>query len=427
MGWKVDFGLAIGASIPSNVMVLGSSTQGIIGTNTIGTFNMLADYSDRVTSVSTGRTSDRTNGPLRSYNAGVATIRLNNLDGALDPYVIEQQGLKAPGVVMRVRYYDTATGTIYSVFYGYVDSWNPDAPAPTYGTITVTATDGFKLLGRRLDELAVPVGANQSASTRAQAILDAISWPTDLRVFGTTTSFLQATTYGDTALALIQEAYKNEVGEFYMDPQGRAFGRGRRAMLTDTRSSTSQATFGSNRAGGEIPYVGRPGTAWDMTHMHNRVVAQIDGSVNPQVAQDSTSVGLYGTEYTIEETSLNLTTDTEALSWANYVLATDVNPSFTFTGITLNSALQQIGVPTITQQFARRFGDRVTVVRRPPAQPYGSIVDSREMLIVGISHAWDAKSKQILTTFDLDATSSLPFFVIGSATQGVIGQNVLAW
>lgn len=426
MGWLVDFGLAIGASIPSNVMVLGSSTQGIIGTNTIGTFNMLADYSDRVISVSTGRTSDRANGPLRSYNAGTATVVLRDLDGALDPYVLEQQGLTAPGVIMRIRYLD-AGGTLYSVFYGYVDSWNPDAPAPTYGTVTVAATDGFKLLGRKMDELVSPIGANQSASTRAQAILDAISWPSDLRVFGTTTSFLQATTYGDTALALIQDAYKNEVGEFYMDALGRAFGRGRRAMLTDTRSSTSQATYGSNRAGGEIPYVGRPGTAWDMTHMHNRVVAQINGSANPQVAENSTSVGLYGTEYTIEETSLNLTTDTEALSWANYVLATDVKPSFQFTGITLNSALEQIGVATVAQQFGRRLGDRVTVVRRPPAQPYGSIVDSREMLIVGISHSWDAKSKQILTTFDLDATSSLPFFVIGSATQGIIGQNVLAW
>jgi hypothetical protein len=157
------------------------------------------------------------------------------------------------------------------------------------------------------------------------------------------------------------------------------------------------------------------------------VVAQINGSTNLQVAQDATSVGLYGTQYTIEDTSLNLTTDADALSWANYVLASDVKPTFRFSGITLNHRLEDIGVPTLAQQFGRIMGDRVTVVRRPPAQPYGSIVDSRQMFIYGISHEWDAKSKQILTTFDLTPVGKLPFFVIGSATQGVIGTNVLGW
>jgi hypothetical protein len=424
-GWLVDFGLSVGANIPSTVFVIGSATQGIIGTNLIGTSTMLADYSDRVIGVSTQRTSDRTAGSLVTFNAGTATVKLRNLDGAIDPYVLEQAGLTAPGVVMRIRY--RAGSTVYSVWYGYVDAWNPEAEAPTYGTVTVTATDAFALLNQKLDELLVAVGANQSASTRAHTVLDAIGWPASMRLFSTTTSFLQATTFGDTALSLIQDAFKNEIGEFYQRPDGNLFCRGRRAMATDTRSQVSQAVFGSDRLGGEIPYVGRPTTAWDKANLHNRVVAQINGSTNLQVAQDATSVGLYGTQYTIEDTSLNLTTDADALSWANYVLASDVKPTFRFSGITLNHRLEDIGVPTLAQQFGRIMGDRVTVVRRPPAQPYGSIVDSRQMFIYGISHEWDAKSKQILTTFDLTPVGKLPFFVIGSATQGVIGTNVLGW
>lgn len=425
MGWLVDFGLSIGANIPANVFVIGSSTQGLIGTNVLGTTSMLADYSDRVMAVNTARTSDRTTGRLITFNAGTATVKLRNLDGALDPYVLEQAGLTAPGVIMRIRF--SYLGTVYPVWYGYVDSWNPEAEAPTLGTVTVTATDGFGRINRKVDQLGSPVGAGQTAAQRAASILDAISWPADMRSLAATTSTLQATVYGDTGLALIQDAFKAELGEFYMDADGKAFCRGRHAMNTDARSATSQGTFGSQWGSGEIPYVGRPAVAWDKTGMHNRVIAQIDGSVNPQVAEDSTSVNLYGTEFQVEETALKLQTDGDALSWANAVLAADTLPRFRFTGITLNSAVQALGVDTIGQQFGRRMGDRLTVVRRPPATPYGSIVDSRQMLVRGISHAWDAKAKQVLTTFDLDPASTLPFFIIGSATQGVIGTNVIAW
>jgi hypothetical protein len=426
MGYLCEFGLAIGGTIPPLTFVIGSASQGIIGTNTLGTFNMLADFSSRLQSIDTQRTSDRANGPLLSYNAGTATVKLLNMDGALDPYVLELAGLTAPGVIMRLRYMD-GLGTVYPVYWGYVDAWDPTADSPTVGMVTVTATDGFKLLNQKMDTLVAPVGADEAVSARTTRVLDAMNWPSDLRSIGTTSEILQATSFGDNGLAIIQEGVKAEIGEFYQQPDGVMFLRGRHEIQTDARSASSQAVFGSDRGASEIPYVGRPVTSWNTTSMHNRVLAQIDGSVNPQIAEDSDSINLYGTAYTIEETSLKLTTDASALSWAYYVLAGDVTPTFQFSGITLNSALEQIGVPTVAQQFGRRFGDRVTIVRRPPAQPYGSIVDSRELYIQGIGHSWTAKSKQTLTTFDLVPVSKYPAFVIGSATQGVIGTNVIAW
>jgi hypothetical protein len=425
-GWIVEVGLAIGATVPTTTFIIGSASQGIIGTNLIGTANMLADLSDRKQEITVSRTSDRTAGPLITYNAGTATVKLLNMDGALDPYVLEAAGLTGPGVILRLRYM-LPSGTIQPVFYGFIDSWDPDATSPLVGIVTITATDGFILLNQATDELVAPVGANETVTARVARVLDAMGWSAVLRSLGTTSEIVQATSFGSPGLELIQDAVKAEIGEFYMQPDGVAFLRGRHAIQTDTRSATSQATFGSDRAGGEIPYVGRPLTAWDKTQMHNRVKATIDGSTNVQIAQDPTSIGLYGTAYTVEESALKLTADSEALSWANYVLAADVKPTFRFSGITLNSALEQLGVPTLDQQFGRIMGDRVTVVRRPPAQPYGSIVDTRDLYVQGISHAWNAKSKQTLTTFDLQPVSKLPFFVIGSATQGVIGQSVIAW
>lgn len=421
----VQFGLSVGANIPADVLVIGSATQGVIGTDKIGNTSILADYSGREMELSISHTSDRTSSKLNAYGARTCTLKLLNMDGALDPFVLEGLGLTAPGVLMRL--WKIWGGISYPIFYGTVDAWNPDAETPELGTVTVTATDGFKLLNQPIDELGSAIGAGQTVTQRVDAILTVMNWPAGLRALGTTTSTLQATTYGAAGLELIQDAVKNEVGEFYQQPDGYMYLRGRHDIVTDTRSNTSQATFGSDRAGGEIPYIGRPVSAWDMQTMHNRVKAQINGSSNTMVAEDSSSIGLYGTQYTIEETALNLPADSDAQSWANYVLAQDVKPRFRFSGITISSFVEQLGVSVMPHALGRRFGDRISVVRRPPAQPYGSIVDSRDLLIRGVNHAWSRSDKQWTTTWDLEPAGSTPFFVIGSATQGVIGSNALAW
>lgn len=420
----VDFGLAVGAEIPSDVFLIGSATQGIIGTNVLGTVSVLADYSDRLQSLSVQRTSDRVNGPLVSYNAGTASVTLLNLDGLLDPYAIEQAGLTAPGVLMRIR--ELHGGVVYPVFYGFVDTWEPRADAPTLATVTVTATDGFGLLNQQLAELALPIGAGSLVSTRITAVLDAVAWPADLRSIGAASSTLQQTTFGASGLSLIQDAVTAEVGEFYQQPDGVMYFRGRAAVVSDARSSTSQATFGSDIAGGEIPYVGRPESAWDKSGLHNVVVAGIDGDDGRVSAEDAASKSRYGT-LTLPATDLQLPNLVDAQSWANYVLAQDSVPAYRMTAITLNGALDDAGIPVMVQALGRRFGDRVTVVRRPPAEPFGSIVDERDMHIRGIGHEWSVETRQWVTTFSLAPAARIPFFVIGSATQGVIGTNVLAW
>jgi hypothetical protein len=420
----VEFGMLFGASVPSGVFVIGSATQGIIGTNTIGAFNVLADYSGREMELAVDHQGDRTNGPLVTYGARTCTIKLLNMDGLLDPYNIEALGLSAPGILMRIR--KPWNGTIYPVFYGYVDSWLPNAESPELGTVTVTATDGFGLLNQPLAQLGSPIGPGDLVSTRVGLLLDALNWPAAQRSIGTTTSTLQQTSYGAAGLSLIQDAVKSEVGEFYQQPDGVMYLRGRHAMTTDSRSNTSQATFGSDRAGGEIPYVGRPVTAWDRQTLHTEVDAMIDGGSNLQVATNPASFARYG-RLAVEETSLTLPNDADALSWANYVLAQDSVPRFRFSAITLSSRIEQLGISVMPHMLGRVFGDRVTVVRRPPAETYGSIVDSRAMLIQGINHTWSAKTKEWQTTWTLAPAASVPFFVIGSSTQGVIGSNVIAW
>jgi hypothetical protein len=423
----VDFGIAYGASVPANVFIVGSATQGLIGTNLVGSSSSPVFTQvdpNYMQSLSVSHQGDRVGGPLVTYGSRTCSLSFIDPTGEWDPYTLEQAGFTMPGVLMRVR--KVAAGQTWPVFYGFVDSYVPEARAPTLGQINVTATDGFSLLNQNLAELASPIGPGHLVSTRVNLLLDALNWPADLRSIGATSSTLQQTSYGAAGLQLIQDAVKAEVGEFYQQPDGYMYLRGRQAMTTDARSNTSQAVFGSDRAGGEIPYVGRPESAWDKLALHTRVEATIDGGTNMQVAEDAVAKTRYGT-YTLPESSLQLPNDADALSWANYVLAQDRKPEYRMTAITVSQAIEGLGISVMPHMLGRRFGDRVTVVRRPPAQPYGSIVDSRHLLIQGIAHEWSAGSKFWRTTWTLAPAASVPFFVVGSATQGVVGQNVIAW
>jgi hypothetical protein len=83
-----------------------------------------------------------------------------------------------------------------------------------------------------------------------------LGWPAADRVIATGDTTLQATTLDGSVLNELQLVQDTEQGEFYLDAQGRAVFRNRQALLTDARSTTSQATFGDGgyAATGEIPY-----------------------------------------------------------------------------------------------------------------------------------------------------------------------------
>ncbi len=423
----VDFGLSFGMSVPGGVFIVGSSSQGIIGTNTLGNaaspvFTQINP--NHMQSLSVQHKGDRAGGPLITYGARTASFSFADPTGVFDPYVLEQAGITVPGALVRIRKY--FNGVTYPVFYGFVDTYEPDPIAPTMGRINVTATDGFVLLNQPLATVDPAIWPDQEVGNRVHDLLTMAAWPASNRAIAYSNSSLQSTTLGASALSLIQDAVKAEVGEFYQRPDGYMVFRNRHAIVTDTRSSTSQATFGSNRAGGEIPYLGRPGSEWDKSQLHTRVEATIEGSSNMQVATDPVAVTRHGT-YTLSESGLKLRTDAEALSWANYVLAQDSSPAFRFTAITVTSAIEQLGISVMPHMLGRQFGDRITVVRRPPAVPAGSVVDSRDLHITGISHEWSAGTKQWLTTFELTPATATPFFMVGSSTQGRIGVNRLGW
>jgi hypothetical protein len=419
---KVDFSLTSGAIVDPNIFIIGSATQGLIGVNLIAEAGTLEDYSERVISINVTRSSSRRTGPVLEYSAGTATIELTNDDGLLDPYVLEQAGKTAPGALVRIQ--KVWDGTTYPVFQGYVDSWIPNHLSPTRATITVTASDGFTILsGIPRTELLSPMGAGELTGTRINWILDQINWPTELRDIDPGASTLQETTHPGDALTEVQEIALNELGEVYINASGVLRFRDRTSVYTDTRSTVSQGTFGSDAANGEIRYVGSLGVSWDKESLANVVKATREGGTE-QVAIDAASVAQFF-EAVVQQTLL-LETNTDALGWASSVLNMDKDPEFRITSINLDTRLNP--VTTFPQVLSREIGDRITVIRRPPATTYGSIVDERDVFIRSISHSWTSGGETAWkTTWGLQPATKIPFFVIGSPTQGIIGQNIISW
>lgn len=101
------------------------------------------DISAYVRRISTrrGRTSE-----LETYQAGTASIELENSDRRFDPTYTA--GPYYPNVLpmRRINIQATYGGITYDIFTGYVDGWPQSYEKPNFSTVEVTATDAFKFL-----------------------------------------------------------------------------------------------------------------------------------------------------------------------------------------------------------------------------------------------------------------------------------------
>lgn len=422
MGLLVDFGLAYGAGVPNQYLLLGNPVQGKLDLFQLAPPDIFADFSGRELSMQISHQA-QTVGPLLEYSARTASVQLVDFDGALDPFTLQEAGLTAPGTVMRLRW--ERNGTIWPLFYGYIDDWNSSHESTEHAVVTVTATDGFALLeADPRTELVIPQGAGETTGDRVIRILDAADWPLSARDIATGDSTLQATSMPGTALNELHDVGKNEVGEVYITADGTFKFRNRRGVLTDPRSTTSQVTYGSDIAGGEIPYVDKPSLTWGKSNLINTVRATRQGGVQ-QVAQDATSIGRFGI-YATPDQELLLETDPDAYSWASYVLAQGRDPGTRFRQVTLEAGYDpELMLP---EMLGRQFGDRVTAVRRPPAEPFGSIVDSRECLVRTIEHSWTSNGAGMFTTvLGLQPVTDLPYLILGTSPNSRLDKNVLAF
>lgn len=398
---------------------LDDTARGLLGTNTLAPDDIFSEITSFVHEVQTQRTSSRLAGPVLRYEAGQLSAGLDNTDRRFDPtntsgpYV--SGGVSQVAPMRRVRLRATWNGSTYNVWRGFADEWLPAYfKGDKYAGTSLTATDGFKVL-QNYDRAAVgAVGSGEDAGARISRILDSVSWPTGDRVTDVGDTNLQSTTLEGEGLTELLTVAETEIGEFYIDEAGRAFFRNRNGVNEDTRSNTSQATFGDGA--GELPYFDIV-PAYDADQLVNHArITRVGGT--EQMAEDATSRSQYLT-HTHSASDLFMQTDVDALDYGRYIVAQAKDPEYRFESLVINPLRDPVNL--FPQVLGRQMGDRITVKRRPPG---GGTID-KDVFIRGISH--DIKPDSWLTTWQLQSASRTAFLVLDHATLGKLDQNALAY
>jgi hypothetical protein len=419
---SVEVGFSVGANT-GTYLHLDDSARGLLDTGTLAPDEVWTDITAYLHEGSTSRGSDRVTSPVMRYEAGSATIVLDDSDRRFDPdnlsgpYV--SGGVTQVTAMRAVRVRATWDGTTYDLFRGFADDWvhDDDVDSPNYTRCTLTATDAFDVLSNHSRAAVAAVGASENTGARVGRILDSVSWPAADRVIATGDSTLQATTLDGDALAELQLAVDSELGELYMDGAGRVVFRNRQAFASESRSNTSQATFGDG-GGAELPYTGI-GRSSDRATMANLVrVTRVGGS--EQTATDSASVQTYLTK-TFERSDLIVEDDTTAANLAAWVLHIAAEPETRFTHLEISP--RRDAATLWPHALGRELGDRITIKRRPAG---GGSAISKDSFIRGISHEFTPD--WWTTTWGLQSASKFgSFLVLDNTTLGVLDSSALAY
>jgi len=311
-------------------------------------------------------------------------------------------------------------GVTYELFRGYADQWDVQWMEPNYSECVLTATDAFKIFAGIDRAAGGSVGGGEATGARINRVLDSADWETADRTVATGDSLVQATDLSGDVLSELQLTASSELGELYMDGGGKVVFRNRNASLTDSRSITSQATFGDG-GGAEIPYQDLAIAADDATFFNEALVTRAGGT--EQSAADTASQTLYYRKTFKPGSDPILLTDADALNFAEYLLHVAADPELRFTELTVNPRHAGLESTLFPHALGRELGDRITVVRRPPG---GGDPISKDQFIRGVDHEFTPMS-WVVTWILQDASRSGSFLILDHATLGQLDANALGF
>jgi len=292
------------------------------------------------------------------------------------------------------------------------------------GNTPATVYGDFPLIGN-IDEFAVYNGvalstariythylsggiglASQTTGERLDTILDSFSWPSGARAIDTGNTTLTTTSLSGSLLDHMQLVGEAEDGLLFVDGAGKVTLVERHAML-GSPYTVSQGTFGDTDA--ETYSYENVEPSAPAHYIRNEIKVTPEGGP-PQYAIDTTSSHKYGSR-NYERGPLPVSTS-QAKDAASWLLSRYKDPHPRFKSMTLSP----IGAEDTMypQMLARRLGDLVTVVRRPPGGGPATTVVCR---IEGISH--DFTGRSWLTTWKLAPSDPVSdWWVLGTSALG---------
>ena len=408
-GTGITTTIPVGSTFHTLAAVPGTSVE--IGVRFDG--GTWVDISTDVRSFTTTISRSRT---LGMFPPGTATFNLDNRTGKYTPLNSSSPyyGTILPGrhVRMRAKY----SATEYDVWYGIVEDWGDSYPQAKDGIATVTAYQPSRLLaGYRGDTGSALVGVGELTSARVSRILTAAGWSLGSTV-ETGLATMQGSDLTSDALTGITDAVEVELGAFWIDPNGSAQFESRYALEANSRSNSSQATFGP----ADVPYLTEPGPQMSsgLDLVINKATRSNTGGY-AFTSTNSTSVALIGQTVASSDTSLKGAEDAWAAGNAQAATLIYGTPVQHPTRI----SLRPTSSTTAPQCLGRRIRDLVTV--KVPV-PWSATLTSL-VFIVGISHSASPQTGWV-TTFEFEpATVYTGISLFTLDTSALDGTDILGW
>lgn len=342
---------------------------------------------------------------VAAWEAGTASIVLDNRDGRFSadnlsgPYVTGGVTQIRPWRPIRIR--AAYGGTTYYVYTGYATAWEEsyslDGANRGDAIVTVQCVDELGSLARFNPLATSVVGTGELPGLRVHRLLNNAGSIAP-RSIDPGTFTLQGTTMAANVVTDLKLTADSEAGAIYILKDGTVRFDDQLAIVTQTRSSVSQATFGDG-GGAELPYEDIE-IHYDGDLLTNVASFARVGGTAVQ-AQDNTSRALYQ-DKTFQRSDLICQTDTQVQSLANWYVAQFASPERRVTRIDINP---RETVANWSQVLGREVRDLVTVKRRPP----GGFTISRDCHIAGIRHS--ARPAEWKTSFAL--FSATPYQTAG--------------
>lgn len=370
------------------------------------------DVTDYVKAVSWSRGRDR---ETDDYQPTSGTLVLIDPDRRFDPN--NDSGPYAGGLtplrVIRIEYDAGA------MFYGWVTNWKIDyARGDTLAYVTVTFTDALGVIGaHELDETAPTDGGDLSGERVAAVLTDFfISVDADAGL-----STLGETTYGQNALAYVQQCARAEGGYLFAKNNSVVRFADRHTILNvEATYEFSDVPGGSDG----IPYR-RLTQASTADLLYNRATGTSETTGNDQLSEDATSIDEYGPR-TLSFGLLFNETDIEVSDLLEWHVQRFKDPEARFAEIELLvDALSMSGSPSEVDTLAYMELATVITVRRTPLGE-GSTIE-RTCIVDRIEHSITSNPSEWTVRLSLSNADTRPFLVLDDPVFGKLDSNRLAF
>jgi len=411
IGAIVDF--TPGISVLVNPLTLDDPYYGRLG------FGQLAlggtNYVDITSLIKTASIRRGRNRLLSKFEAGTATLEIYDQNGDWNP---ENPASPYAGKIIplrKIQIFADYNGTRYYLFTGFITNYVTNFALGTdeVSRVTFQCVDAFRLFTGAAITSVTGGTAGQLSGARVNAILDEIAYPTGLRDVSAGDTTLQADPgTARTALEAFRTVEDSELGGFYLDGEGRATFLSRNQIT----QSLGNVAYTFSDDGTAIAYQ-QATVNYDADLLINDVTVTRSGG-SPQNVFNQSSIDTYFT-HSGARTGILVETDTVSLNMAQMLLSTRSDVELRIDSIQLNLE-DGSDIPRCEAGLNLDLLDAVSVSKNMP----GGTQATQILLVQGLSH--DFNNRRMITTV-YTGESLVNGFLLDSASQGILGTNVLSY